>query len=108
MNHKWLRCTIATFVLVLLRSLGGVVPGIHANQGQEVTRLAEAMPGPASSLGSRIRLEFPPSERQTQEFSQATGRCPFPGRHPRKHKLARPHFRTSASACPSQSWAQNR
>jgi hypothetical protein len=49
MNHKWLRCTIATVVLVSFCSLGGVIPGIHANQGQQVTRLAEAMPGPASS-----------------------------------------------------------
>src|SRR5260370_20516449 len=43
MNHKWFRCTVATFVLVLFWSLGAVVPGIHANQGQEITRLAEVM-----------------------------------------------------------------
>lgn len=43
MNHKWFRCTVATFVFVLFWSLGGVVPGIHANQLQEITRLAEVM-----------------------------------------------------------------
>jgi ubiquinone/menaquinone biosynthesis C-methylase UbiE len=43
MNHKWFRCTVATFVFVLFWSLGGAVPGIHANQGQEIARLAEAM-----------------------------------------------------------------
>ena len=77
MNHKWLRCTIATFVFVLFWSLGGVVPGIHANQRQEITRLAEGMPEPASSLGSRIRLEFPPSERRMQEFSPSYRTMPI-------------------------------
>jgi ubiquinone/menaquinone biosynthesis C-methylase UbiE len=43
MNHKWFRCTVATFVFVLFWSLGSVVPGIHANQRQEITRLAEVM-----------------------------------------------------------------
>jgi ubiquinone/menaquinone biosynthesis C-methylase UbiE len=43
MNHKWFQCTVATFVFVLFWSLGGVVPGIHANQLQEITRLAEVM-----------------------------------------------------------------
>jgi hypothetical protein len=77
MNHKWLWCTIATFVFVLFWSLGGVVPGIHANQRQEITRLAEGMPEPASSLGSRIRLECPPSERQTQELSPSYRTMPI-------------------------------
>lgn len=43
MNHKWFRCTVATFVFVLFWSMRGVVPGIHANQRQEITRLAEVM-----------------------------------------------------------------
>lgn len=43
MNHKWFQCAVATFVLVLFWSLGGVVLGIQANQPQEITRLAEVM-----------------------------------------------------------------
>jgi ubiquinone/menaquinone biosynthesis C-methylase UbiE len=43
MNHQWFRCTVSTLVFVLFWSLGGVVPGIDANQGQEITRLAEVM-----------------------------------------------------------------
>ena len=43
MNHRWIRCTVATFVFVLFWSLGGVVPGIHADQRQEIARLAEVM-----------------------------------------------------------------
>lgn len=43
MDHKWFRCTIATFVLVSFCSLGGVIRGIYANQHQEITRLAEVM-----------------------------------------------------------------
>ena len=43
MNHKWLRWTFATFVFVLFWSLVAVVPGIPANQRQEITRLAEVM-----------------------------------------------------------------
>jgi ubiquinone/menaquinone biosynthesis C-methylase UbiE len=43
MNHKCFRCTVATFVFVLFWSLGGIVLGIHANEHQEITRLAEVM-----------------------------------------------------------------
>jgi ubiquinone/menaquinone biosynthesis C-methylase UbiE len=50
MNRKWFRCTVATIVFVLYWSLGGVVPGIHANQRQEITRLAELMQWKAGTI----------------------------------------------------------
>lgn len=43
MNHQWFRCTVATLVFVLFWSSGGVVPGINADQREEVTRLADLM-----------------------------------------------------------------
>ena len=43
MNRQWFRCTVATLVFVLFWSLGGVVPGINADQREEVTRLADLM-----------------------------------------------------------------
>jgi len=41
MSRKWFQSTVATIVFVLYWSLGGVVPGIHANQRQEIARLAQ-------------------------------------------------------------------
>lgn len=43
MNRKWIQLTVATIVFVLYWSSGGVVPGIHASQRKEITRLAELM-----------------------------------------------------------------
>ncbi|MGA7919302.1 MAG: class I SAM-dependent methyltransferase [Candidatus Acidiferrales bacterium] len=54
MNHKWFRCTVATFVFALFWSLGGAVPEIHANQRQEITRLAEVMHWRAGTIVADI------------------------------------------------------
>ena len=68
-------------------------------------------------LPSRARLfvrvesplkNFPRRNAGRRNCRQVIGRCPFAWQHPRKRKLARPHFGISASACPNQSWAQNR
>jgi SAM-dependent methyltransferase len=42
-NHRWCRCTVATFVVVLLWSLGVGVPRVRADQHEEISRLAEVM-----------------------------------------------------------------
>ena len=43
MNRKWSQSIFASIVFILYWSLGGGVPGIHANQRQEIARLAELM-----------------------------------------------------------------
>ena len=54
MNHRRLRCAVATFVFVLFWSLGGGVQGIHGNQRQEITRLAEVMHWKAGTIVADI------------------------------------------------------
>jgi ubiquinone/menaquinone biosynthesis C-methylase UbiE len=50
MNRKRFWCTVAATVFVLCWSLGEVVAGIHANQRQEITRLAELMQWKAGTI----------------------------------------------------------
>lgn len=56
MNRKWFQSTIATIVFVLYWSLGGVVPGIHANQRQEIARLAELMQWKAADASKQCEV----------------------------------------------------
>ncbi|MFZ0642506.1 MAG: methyltransferase domain-containing protein [Candidatus Acidiferrales bacterium] len=54
MNHKWFRCTVATFVFVLFGLLGGEIPGACANEHDEISRLAEAMHWRAGTIVADI------------------------------------------------------
>lgn len=54
MNHKWFRCTVATFVFVLFGLLGGGIPGACANEHDEISRLAEAMHWRAGTIVADI------------------------------------------------------